>query len=786
MFVLPTRIYSYLVGVTLLGAVLVGCSKPAAPVATAPPKPVILTMGPKTFSPDDFFQSYTKNQLADSVQRVDIKQYLDLYINLKIKVLAAEQDGRDTTEAFREEIETYRKQLAQSYLTDKTKVEQLATEAYQRMQTELRASQLLVAVSEDASPADTLRAYQTALALRDRLTKGANFADLARQTSADPTAKQNAGDLGYFTAFQTVYPFESAAYQASIGSITQPVRTRFGYHLIKVTDRRASRGRVRVAHILVLISPKADDAGKAVAKNRIDEVYAKLQRGESFETMARQYSDDTQSKNTGGLLPSFGIGQNEVSFEEAAFGLTTLGSYSKPFLTKYGWHIVQLIERQPLSAYPELATSLRQRVVTDSRADVLRQATLRRLRPTYTIQENTEVRRAALAKADTNLLRGTWVERYAPTTSPAAVADAFVSKTLFSINQKPVTAAQFLAYVRQKQQPRQAGSDPTVTMQHLYDRFLGDQLLATEEACLEVKYPDFKVLMAEIRDGVLLSQEMETNVWERAVADSVGQRSWYDTHKTRYTYPDRAAALIITAPDDATLKQAKEMLATRPYPLRRSSPELRFDKNQTTLTAAQRETLYETLVTMAKNQEYVLEISSSHDETEQDSSSAGRLRATIAYLRANGLGLNRIIEKDLQGFRPGVTGADARRVTFQFFSNSKKDVERILNTLPKSTSATSLPVGNKVSITEGLFAKGVNPAVDAVTFQPGTTDQTTNGQVVSVTISRIEPARGKTFTEARGTVINEYQASLEQQWLTSLKQKYPVQINEAEMRKLVK
>ncbi len=792
--VLP-RFFFYIIGAALLASALVGCGKSATPGATTPTQPVILTLGPKTFTADDFFQSYTKNQLADSVQRLDIKQYLDLYTNLKIKVLAAEQNGRDTTEAFREEIDTYRKQLAQSYLTDKVLVEQLAAEAYQRLQTELKVSHLLVAVPEDASPADTLRALQTALALRDRLAKGDDFATLARQYSADPTAARNGGDLGYFTAFSKLYPFETAAYQTPVGAVTQPVRTRSGYHLIQVTDRRPSRGRVRVAHILVRMSPQADEVGKAAAKARIDEVYAKLQRGESFETLARQYSDDTDSKNTGGVLPAFGVDKNVPPFEEAAFSLSVPGTYSTPFLTNYGWQIVRLIERLPLEPYAELATNLRQRVVSHLRADALRQATLRRLRPGYAIQENSDIRRAVLTKADSSLLRGTWSFQYAPTTSApgtTTAGDGLLAKTLLTLNQKPITAGQFITYIRQKQQPRPAGSDPATVMLRLYDRFVGDQILAAEEAGLEAKYPEFKALMAEIRDGVLLSQEMEVNVWDRAVTDSLGQRQWYETNKARYSYPERAAATIITASDDATLKQAKDMLATRPYGLRRSSPELRFDKHQTVLTPGQRETLFETLVTMVKNQEYILEISGSRDETERDSSSAGRIRSVISYLRANGVGLNRIIEKNLQGFRPGATGADARRVTFLLFSNSKRDVERILNssqpgTTPQNAVASAgQTAANRVTITDGLFVKGANPVVDAVPFQVGTTERSVNGQVVSVTISRIEPARGKTFAEARGTVINEYQANLEQQWLTGLKQKYPVQINETEMRKLVK
>ncbi|HEX9956351.1 MAG TPA: peptidylprolyl isomerase, partial [Fibrella sp.] len=392
-----------LIGSTLLLWFVTAC-KTAAPVATttaaAATKPVVLTLaGNKAFTSDEFFDSFTKNQLsADSSQRTDIRSYLDLYTNLKLKVLAAEKSGRDTTEAFREEMATYRKQLAQTYLTDKTLVEQLTNEAYQRMQQEVRASHILIPVTEEALPADTMAAYQQALAIRGRLLGGEPFATVARQVSKDPTVAQNGGDLGYFSVFQTVYPFENAAYLTPVGSLSSPVRTRFGYHLIQVNDRRPSRGKVQVARILVRLSPSAEPAGVAAAKARIDEVYAKLKAGESFESLVRTYSDDTQSKYSGGVLPPFTTGKMVPQFEEAAFALSTPGSFSPPVKTNYGWEVLKLIERKPIEPFAELAPALRQKVVTDTRAELIRQATIQRLSREYKLKENESVKQAAFAR----------------------------------------------------------------------------------------------------------------------------------------------------------------------------------------------------------------------------------------------------------------------------------------------------------------------------------------------------------------------------------------------------
>lgn len=779
-----------LTGGLLLTLLAAACKTTAPVVQPTPPQPVLITLGNKSFTTDDFFQSYTKNQLsADSVQRTDIRNYLDLYTNLKLKVVAAEAQGRDTTEAFREEINTYRKQLAQSYLTDKVLVESLAAEAYQRMQQEVNASHLLIALSDDAAPADTLAAYQSALALRRQLQGGADFAQLARERSNDPLTAANGGNLGYFTAFSVVYPLETAAYETPVGQVSPPVRTRFGYHLVRVNDRRASRGLVKVAHILVRMSPGAGEAGQQKAQQRIDAAYARLQQGEAFETVCRDVSDDATSRLSGGVLPIVETGRQVPAFEEAAFALARPGDFSKPVKTNYGWHILKLIERRGIQPYADLAPSLRQRVTTDSRAEVMRQAVLQRLRKTHTVRPDMAVFAQVQTLADSSLLRGGW--RYAEPLPPA-----LQNKTLVTVDTTPFSVNQFLDYVRQHQQPARNPSltapaaqpialaphgSPAVAMQRQFDRFVGDKVLAAEENSLETKSPDFRALMSEIRDGVLLSQMMEQNVWERSIADSLGQKAYYEAHKADYQFPERVQATILTAPTDAVLKQAQDVLAGKaPYALRRASTPLYFDRTQTSLSAKSLESLYEAVAVLARNPDYVVELGGAHDPAERDSVSAGRIRNAVAYLRQNGIALSRIMEKDYQGVRPGEARQEAgqqRRLTLQYYSNAKADAIAALNA---RTGA------EPVTITEGLYAQGTNPLIDGIDpWKPNTTTVLhPGGKAVAVLLGRIEPARAKTFAEARGAVINAYQAQLEQQWMARLRQQYPVQLNEAELRKL--
>lgn len=764
----------------LLGSLLAGC-KPSAPVANKAPEPVILKLGSKSFTTDEFFQSFTKNQInGDSSRRTDLREYLDLYTNLKLKVMAAEQEGRDTTEGFREEIATYRKQLAQSYLNDKEVIEQLTAEAYERLKEEVNISHILFAIAEDAAPADTLAAYQAALGVRKQLLEGADFSSVARQYSKDPTAAINGGNLGYITAFQIVYPIETAAYATSVGSISAPVRSRSGYHLVKVLDKRTSRGKVQVAHILVRISPTAttsggNDEGQKAAKNRIDEAYSRLEKDEPFDKLVKEFSDDRESRNTGGILPVFGVGQMVQPFEEAAYSLTKIGSYSKPFQSNYGWHIVRLMDRQPLESFDSMAATLRQKVVTDTRADVVRNALVRRLRKTYTVTESPDVLIKTLAMADSSLLDAKWK-------LPAKLDPAIEQKPIVLVNKQPYTANEFLETVVRRQQARRSpGASPTVQMERLFRRFVDDKLIEQEEAGLEKKYPEFRSLMNDIRDGVLLSQVMEMNVWEKSLTDSLGQRSLYEANKEKYRYDQRAVASVLVAPNDETIKQASEILAKSPYQLRRSVEELTYGTNQSTLTTKQREILFDLLVLMVKNPDYLVEVSGSADASERDTVSASRIRTVVNFLTANRIPIVRIMEKDHGKFRPGAGGnaeknEKARRVTFQLFSTSKKDVEKILNSKEPGT----------VKLTEGVFDKGTNPYLDGVQWQPGITTVRRDGKVALVKIDQIEAPRLKTFDEARGAVINDFQAVLEKQWLDRLKQQYPVQMNDDEVRKLAK
>lgn len=745
-----------------------------APSSSAP-DPVLLTIGGKPTTVGEFNQIYRKNLLvADTTGGTATpRQYLDLFVNYKLKVRAAEARGLDTTQAFRDELATYRQQAAQSFLTDKAATEGLLREAYERMKEEINASHLLVSVPAGAAPADTLAAYQKAMALRERLLKGEDFATLAKAASGDASAGQNGGNLGWFTSLQMVYPFESAAYRLDKGKISMPVRTEFGYHLIRVNDRRTAQGKVKVAHILVRLAPNAAQPEQAAAKTKIDEAHAALQRGEPFERVVKQYTDDATSRSTGGVLQPFGTGQMIGPFESASFGLKKVGAYSAPFQTTYGWHIVKLLEKLPLEPYEQLSGVIRQKVQADGRSSLGKQVTLARLKKENGFSENPAVLNEVLAAPAPGLTDG----KFTPNLN-----GPLVGKTLFTLGGQAVPVRRFFEFIQkkvtgQRSAESQAGAAPVALLRDLYGQFVEDENFRYEEAHLEEKNPDFKALVLEFHDGILLFQVMETDVLNKSLSDSTGQVAYFQRNQTKYKMPESVAATVLNAASRDVLDQARKLIAKQPYPLNRKLPDLYFERGRTDLTEKHREQLFDLIVIMAKNPGYTVEVTGNADTAEDDSVSAARVRNVVRYLTSGGgIRMTRIVEIDEGKFKPASkTERDKnQRVGFVFFTTSKQDVANRFN--------QSKP--DNLLVSEGVFRKGDDKLVDSVPWKPGRQTLERGGRVIQIDIEQVEPARLKTFAEARGAVINDYQADLERQWLDGLRRQFPVVINEEEVKKL--
>jgi len=490
-------------------------------------KEVLLTINDHKITKPEFQRIYNKNKTNLSTGEVtSVEEYLDLFINFKLKVYEAKKLGFDTTQSFINEYEGYKEQLALPYLLDDETNEQIIKEAYERMQYEVRASHILVGLSPDALPKDTLAAYEKAMDIRRRILRGESFETVAKGSSDDPSVKNNSGDLGYFTVFQMIYPFENAAYNAEIGEITKPVRTRFGYHIIKVADKRKARGEVKVAHIMLAVPRGTTPDVTKQKKQLINEIYHKVKQGEDFEELAKKYSDDKGSARKGGELPWFGTGRMVEEFEKAAFALETNGEISQPVRTGFGWHIIKRIDRKKIPSFEEAVTEITRKVAHDQRADIARESMIEKLKEEYNFAE---LKENVPVKYDT-------VENVYVLDQKYLKPNANLNKVLFTFLDEKYTEEDFVRFIRS----RKGTKDLTpYDYKKLYENFIDTKILEIEKSRLKKKYPEYKNLLQEYYEGMLLFEITDQKVWSKAVQDSVGLREYYKDHKKNYMWDER-------------------------------------------------------------------------------------------------------------------------------------------------------------------------------------------------------------------------------------------------------
>ena len=490
----------------------------------------LLTIDGENVSVDEFMSIYNKkSSLKDTAAKDEkaLREYLELYTKFKLKVREAEKNGLDTSKKFKDELEGYRKQLAESYMTDKQVTDELVKEAYERMKWDVHASHILILSRPDDMPEDTSKAYQKAMQLYSRAKNGEDFGKLAQESSEDPSAKENKGDLGYFSAMRMVYAFETAAYNTPVGEISKPVRTKFGYHIIKVMDKRPSVGEVKVAHIMIRLKENATQDEQQKAEQRINEIKIRLNNGEDFAALAR-VSEDYTSAQKGGELPFFGPYKYPKEFEDVAFALKNKGDISDPVKTAYGWHIVKLLDKKGLESFEKMQPELKKNVARNERSNLTKEVVLTRIKKENKFKEHSKNLSAIFAIADSTLVEGSW----------KLPANASLTKVLFTIGKEKYSQKDFAEYIAAHQVARKGNTYQQLINQQ-YENYKKEKLLAYEDACLEAKYPKFKALMKEYRDGILLFEITDKNVWSKAVKDTSGLKEFYAHHKTEWMWPER-------------------------------------------------------------------------------------------------------------------------------------------------------------------------------------------------------------------------------------------------------
>lgn len=504
---------------------------------------LLFSISNKPVEVNEFVYLYNKNHhgKAEEFTKEKIEEYLELFINFKLKVVEAESRGMDLKPEFIDELNTYKEELKKPFVAETDVLDKLVKEAYERLKSEVKASHILINVKADATPSDTLAAYNKAKAIRERAVGGESFEKLARELSEDPSAKSNGGVLGYFSALQMVYPFEEAAFHLKVGEVSMPVRTKFGYHLIKVDDKRPSSGEVEVSHILVR------GAGEE-AKQMINEVNNKLKENGSWEELCKQYSQDPGTKDNGGRLRPFGPGAlaSAPKFEEVAFSMSEPGELSAPFQTSFGWHIIRFEKKIPLPAFSELEESLKRRVARDDRMTISKSVAVEKRKKEFNYNESTEAMNLITSLADSSLTKGNWSGNFSASNS---------GLNLFSLNGEHHSLEKFAGYILRKQSPTNVS--PDVYVKQLYNQFVEESLSVMEDIQLQKANPEYRNLVNEYREGILLFSIMEKEIWNKASEDTLGQRAYYDENVNSYAADLRIEARIFSSTTKEIINSTK-------------------------------------------------------------------------------------------------------------------------------------------------------------------------------------------------------------------------------------
>lgn len=524
-------------------------------------KRVLITIADEEVSVSEFLNVYQKNNVnTDLSDKKSLNEYLDLYINFRLKVKEARDMGMDTASAFVEELAGYRKQLAEPYFNDQEVTDELLQEAYNRMQYDIRASHILIKVDANAAPEDTLVAYKKAITARERIMNGENFAIVAEQVSEDPSArdresqgqlrKGNGGDLGYFTVFDMVYPFETGAFTTAIGDISMPVRTSFGYHIIKVTDKQPAIGQATVAHLYLMMPKNATTQDSARKKEEIYALYERAISDEDWDALVLGHSDDRGSKEKGGVLPRFGSNRMVPEFIAAVAALQDTGDISEPVLTSFGWHILKLIDIERPGDFEDEVIELKRRMTKDSRAQKSRESVIARIKNENGFKEFPENLQDLLSAIDTTFLVREW----------SAVRVAEMNKKIFVLDGKKYTQYDFGLFLEGKQTRR--GNNPLGTFFYSqYKDYVNGICVELEDSQLEEKYPEFRMLMQEYRDGILLFNLTDEKVWSKAVKDTTGLENFYEENKAKYMWGERLEADIVIINDPSKESGIREIIS---------------------------------------------------------------------------------------------------------------------------------------------------------------------------------------------------------------------------------
>jgi len=514
-------------------------------------KDILLTVNEKPVYTSEFKRVYNKNlDLVKDESQKDIDSYLDLFVDYKLKVEEAYAQKLDEDKNYTTEYTKYRDQLSRNYIFEDKITNELTLEAYQRGLEEINANHILVLTGYEDTPQDTLKAYNKIKSIYEKAKSGQDFEILAKTYSEEPNAKETAGKLGYFTVFSMVYPFETMAYNTKAGEVSEIVRTQFGYHIIKINDRRQRSEQITVSHIMIT------DTGNDRTFNpeeRINQLSVILKQGESFESLAKQYSDDKNSAINGGRLQKFRRGDLRASeFEDAAYTLKNVGDISEPVKTKFGWHLIRLEEKHMASSYEDEKEFLEQKVKVGLRSKIVTSALNNKIKEKFKYKKVGDYLPFFESYLTDEVFKRAWNYDTIPANNDAV---------LFTIGKKQLRYNDFAKFINDNQKRAGAFKQKTSLLATFYEEFETAELKNYFKENLELENEEYAATISEYRNGLLIFDVMDKNIWKRAKNDSLGLQTYYEQVKGNYIWKERVNAVIISATSNLMAQQAQELLS---------------------------------------------------------------------------------------------------------------------------------------------------------------------------------------------------------------------------------
>ncbi len=509
----------------------------------------LLKIEDEAHSVADFLEVLDKK--ADTEDDLNLEDQIDLFINYQLKVKEAVELRLDTLSDFQEEFKRYRDQIADNYIANGQVTDALVEETYDRLKTEVKASHILIKVPDTASANKCKELLDKAKNVAGKARRGADFESLALQYSEDPSAQKNKGNLGWFRAFQMVYPFESKAYELKKGDISSPVETPYGYHIIKKTGERPSQGKIRVAHIM--ITSKKQDTTRTSAKQKIQGIYDRLQNGADFSRLAEEESHDKRTASKGGKLNPFAVGEiNSDAFEEVAFSLED-GAISKPLRSRFGWHIIKKLGNEPVAPLAEKKAELVKRIKTSDRVKLLNDKIQENILEYHEMQVDSSVVDKLAQSVDSTVYRYKW----------KAPKNLKSSEAIFlSIDTLTYSLGDLARYFQKQQRTLTQNSQYSNMVEEALGKFVYAKLVKHHKNQLEKIAPDFRDKMQGYKEGLMVFELMERKVWDKAKKDSTALKEHYQQHKEKYLAKPRISGLLVNAQGIKDLKKLKEQVTS--------------------------------------------------------------------------------------------------------------------------------------------------------------------------------------------------------------------------------